>query len=47
MSRGLGDVYKRQALNIYDKFCEEGNDTKDFSAISKVVGGDAWNYPID
>ena len=35
------------ALEIYDKFCEEGNDTKDFSAISKVVGGDAWNYPID
>ena len=35
------------ALEIYDKFCEEGNGTKDFSAISKVVGGDAWNYPID
>ena len=36
-----------KALEIYNKFCEEGNDTKDFSAISKVVGGDAWNYPID
>ena len=35
------------ALEIYNKFCEEGNDTKDFSAISKVVGGDAWNYPVD
>ena len=35
------------ALEIYNKFCEKGNDTKDFSAISKVVGGDAWNYPID
>ena len=35
------------ALEIYNKFCEEGNDTKDFSAISKVVGGDAWNYKID
>jgi len=35
------------ALDIYNKFCEEGNDTKDFSAISKVIGGDAWNYPID
>ena len=35
------------ALEIYNKFCEEGNDTKDFSAVSKVVGGDAWNYPID
>ena len=35
------------ALEIYNKFCEEGNDAKDFSAISKVVGGDAWNYPID
>ena len=35
------------ALNIYSKFCEEGNDTKDFSAISKVIGGDAWDYPIN
>ena len=35
------------ALQIYNKFCEEGNDTKDFSAISKAIGGDAWNYPID
>ena len=35
------------ALEIYNKFCEEGNENKDFSAISKVVGGDAWNYPID
>ena len=37
----------KMALEIYDKFCEEGNDTKDFSAISKVIGGDAWNYSID
>ena len=35
------------ALNIYNKFCEEGNDNKDFSAISKVIGKDAWDYPID
>ena len=35
------------ALEIYDKFCEEGNDDKDFSAISKVIGGDAWDYTID
>ena len=35
------------ANNIYDKFCKEGNDNKDFSAISKVVGGDAWDYEID
>ena len=35
------------ALEIYSKFCEEGNDSKDFSAISKVIGGDAWDYPID
>ena len=35
------------ALKIYNNFCEEGNDNKDFSAISKVVGGDAWDYPID
>ena len=35
------------ALDIYNKFCEEGNDTKDFSAISKAIGGDAWDYSID
>ena len=35
------------ALNIYNKFCEEGNDNKDFSAISKAIGHEAWNYPID
>ena len=37
----------KMALEIYKKFCEEGNDSKDFSAISKVIGGDAWDYPID
>ena len=35
------------ALEIYDQFCKEGNDAKDFSAISKVIGGSAWDYPID
>ena len=35
------------ANNIYDEFCKEGNSNKDFSAISKVVGGDAWDYDID
>ena len=35
------------ALNIYNKFCEEGNDNKDFSAISKAIGQEAWKYPID
>ena len=37
----------KMALEIYSKFCEDGNDDKDFSAISKVIGGDAWDYPID
>jgi 3-hydroxyisobutyrate dehydrogenase len=37
----------KMALEIYDKFCKEGNDEKDFSAISKVIGGDAWDYPIE
>ena len=35
------------ALEIYEKFCKEGNDAKEFSAISKEIGGDAWDYPID
>ncbi len=37
----------KKALDIYSKFCKEGNDTKDFSAISMVIGGDAWDYPIE
>ena len=37
----------KMALEIYDRFCKEGNDVKDFSAISKVIGGYAWDYPID
>ena len=37
----------KAALEIYEKFSKEGNDDKDFSAISKVIGGDAWDYPID
>ena len=37
----------KMALKIYDKFCKEGNEEKDFSAISKVIGGDAWDYPIE
>ncbi len=37
----------KMALDIYSKFCKEGNETKDFSAISKVIGGEAWDYPIE
>ena len=37
----------KMALEIYEKFCKDANDDKDFSAISKVIGGDAWDYPID
>ena len=37
----------KMALDIYSNFCNEGNDTKDFSAISKEIGGDAWDYPIE
>ena len=35
------------ALDIFNKFCEDGNSNTDFSAISKVIGGNAWDYPID
>ncbi len=37
----------KMALDIYDKFCKDGNDNKDFSAISKVIGKEAWDYPIE
>ncbi len=42
-STPLGEM----ALEIYSKFCKDGNSSKDFSAISKVIGGDAWDYPIE
>ena len=41
------DTIRKKALEIYNQFCKEGNDSKDFSAISKVIGGSAWDYPID
>ena len=37
----------KMALEIYNKFCEDGNGDKDFSAISKVIGTNAWDYPIE
>jgi 3-hydroxyisobutyrate dehydrogenase len=37
----------KMALEIYNKFCEDGNGDKDFSAISKVIGANAWDYPIE
>ena len=37
----------KKALDIYSKFCSDGNASKDFSAISKVIGGNAWDYSID
>jgi len=37
----------KMALEIYNKFCEDGNGDKDFSAISKAIGTDAWDYPIE
>ncbi|MDC0216026.1 3-hydroxyisobutyrate dehydrogenase [Candidatus Pelagibacter sp.] len=36
-----------KANDIYNEFCKEGNSNKDFSAISKVIGGNAWDYEID
>ena len=45
------DLVKRNInfleIDIYSKFCDEGNSSKDFSAISKLIGGDAWDYPIE
>tara|TARA_Y100000590_G_scaffold407756_1_gene498297 strand:+ start:22 stop:957 length:936 start_codon:yes stop_codon:yes gene_type:complete len=36
-----------QALKIYNKFCEKGYSNSDFSAISKLIGDEVWNYSID
>ena len=36
----------KKALQIYEKFCKEGYSNSDFSAISKLIGDDIWDYPI-
>jgi len=36
-----------QALKIYNEFCEKGYSKSDFSAISKLIGDEIWDYPID
>ncbi len=34
-----------EALSIFSLFCASGNGSTDYSGISKLVGGDAWDYP--
>ena len=34
------------ALKIYEDFCEKGYSNTDFSAISKLIGDEVWNYSI-
>lgn len=36
-----------QALAVYAMFCANGDAQTDYSGISKMVGGDAWDYPFD
>ena len=36
-----------KALKIYSEFCENGYSSTDFSAISKLIGDEVWDYPID
>jgi len=37
----------KAALEIFSKFCDEGDSDTDYSGISKMIGGDAWDYPFD
>jgi 3-hydroxyisobutyrate dehydrogenase len=34
-----------QALAVFSMFCANGDGETDYSGISKLVGGDAWDYP--
>jgi len=36
-----------KALKIYNDFCEKGYAKSDFSAISKLIGDEVWDYSID
>ena len=35
------------ALAIFSHFCDSGHLETDYSGISKLIGGDAWDYPRD
>lgn len=35
------------ALSIFSHFCDGGDSQTDYSGISKLIGGDAWDYPFD
>ena len=35
------------ALSIFAHFCDSGDDQTDYSGISKLIGGDAWDYTFD
>ena len=35
------------ALGIFSLFCSNGDSQTDYSGISKLIGGDAWDYPFD
>jgi 3-hydroxyisobutyrate dehydrogenase len=35
-----------QALAVFSMFCANGDAETDYSGISKLVGGDAWDYPF-
>ena len=35
------------ALAIFSHFCDGGDSQTDYSGISKLIGGDAWDYPFD
>ena len=37
----------KAALDIFSKFCEDGDSETDYSGISKMIGGYAWDYPFD
>ncbi len=35
------------ALSIFSHFCDSGDVQTDYSGISKLIGGDAWDYPFN
>ena len=37
----------KAALDIFSKFCEDGDSETDYSGISKMIGCYVWDYPFD
>jgi 3-hydroxyisobutyrate dehydrogenase len=46
LGAGASTPLGAHALAIFSHFCDSGDAETDYSGISKLIGGDAWDYPF-